>query len=173
MGGIHLTQIADHEVEGTPEHVVSPMRHPTQGEKGNGTAVGIAVCEVGIHSFRHTWVTRSAEDGVDSITIREVVGWGSPAMKRVYTHVSQEHVRSQMDKRTSKAFPSPEEHPAIPVAAGAADVGSMDTDGSRNWPEGWRLNWPTPGTTPSRPAMPKARREYFRPCIAGGRGGDT
>ena len=129
MGGIHLTQIADHEVEGTPEHVVSPMRHPTQGEKGNGTAVGIAVCEVGIHSFRHTWVTRSAEDGVDSITIREVVGWGSPAMKRVYTHVSQEHVRSQMDKRTSKACPSPEEHPAIPVAAGVADVGSMDTDG--------------------------------------------
>ena len=101
----------------------------TQGEKGNGTAVGIAVCEVGFHSFRHTWVTRSAEDGVDSITIREVVGWGSPAMERVYTHVSQEHVRSQMDKRTSKAFPSPEEHPAIPAAVGVADVGSMDTDG--------------------------------------------
>jgi integrase len=72
----------------------------TQAE-GSGAR---AACEVGFHSFRHTWVSRAAEDGVDQITVREIVGWGSPAMEKVYTHVSQEHVRSQMEKRASKAF---------------------------------------------------------------------
>jgi integrase len=89
-----------------------------------------ATCEVGFHSFRHTWVTRAAEDGVDPITIREVVGWGSPAMERIYTHVSPEHVRAQMGKRTSKAFPSPGA-PAAPAARPAADLAAMDTDGIR------------------------------------------
>ena len=67
-------------------------------------AAAKAACEVGFHSFRHTWVTRAAEDGVDPITIREVVGWGSPAMERIYTHVSPEHVRGQLRKRTARAF---------------------------------------------------------------------
>jgi hypothetical protein len=73
--------------------------------QADGTGAGKA-CEVGSHSFRHTWVSRAAEDGEDSITVREVVGWGSPAMEKVYTHVSPEHVRGQLEKRTAKAFPS-------------------------------------------------------------------
>ena len=85
-----------------------------------------ATCEVGFHSFRHTWVTRAAEDGVDPITIREVVGWGSPAMERIYTHVSPEHVRGQMGKRTSKAFASAGEE--APPEVPAPDVARMDTD---------------------------------------------
>ena len=63
---------------------------------------------------------------MDPITIREIVGWESPAMERVYTHVSPEHVRSQMGKRTSKAFvPAEGEAPnerAVPA------VGEMSTD---------------------------------------------
>lgn len=43
---------------------------------------------------------------MDPITIREVVGWGSPAMERIYTHVSPEHLRAQMAKRTARAFPA-------------------------------------------------------------------
>lgn len=94
----------------------------TSAEGANG---GKAACEVGFHSFRHTWVTRAGEDGVDAITIREVVGWGSPAMERIYTHVSAEHVKSQMGKRTSKAFDTAG---AEPTDAPTAAVGTMTTD---------------------------------------------
>jgi integrase len=72
-----------------------------------------AVPAVGFHSFRHTWVTQSAEAGVDSITIREIVGWGSPAMERIYTHLSPEHVERQFGRRSS-----------LTVMGGAASVGS-------------------------------------------------
>lgn len=87
-----------------------------------------ATCTVGFHSFRHTWVSRSAEDGVDPITIREVVGWGSPAMERIYTHVSPEHVRSEMSKRKSKAFPSGDAKDDAKNDPPASDVGTMTTD---------------------------------------------
>jgi hypothetical protein len=88
-----------------------------------------ATCEVGFHSFRHTWVTRAAEDGVDAITIRQVVGWGSPAMERIYTHVSPEHVRAQMGKRTSKAFNTTVAEPTdTPAEIPAVEVATMGTD---------------------------------------------
>jgi len=69
-------------------------------------------------------ITRAAEDGVDPITIREVVGWGSPAMERVYTHVSPEHVRGQMGKRTSVAFAANAGRREAP----AAEVAAMSTE---------------------------------------------
>lgn len=69
---------------------------------GKGTA-NRAVVEVGFHSFRHTWVTMSAEAGVDAATVRAIVGWGSPAMERVYTHIGEEHLRLAMSKRPSVA----------------------------------------------------------------------
>ncbi len=62
-----------------------------------------AVVEVGFHSFRHTWVTTSAEAGVDPASVRAIVGWGSPAMERVYTHVGVDHLRAAMAKRASVA----------------------------------------------------------------------
>ncbi len=96
-----------------------------QTSRAKGAAGANATCVVGFHSFRHTWVTRAAEDGVDAITIREVVGWGSPAMERIYTHVSPEHVKSQMDKRTSTAFPAAARQVAVTPAP---DIGTMGTD---------------------------------------------
>lgn len=63
----------------------------------SGTGSGTdhrAVVLVGFHSFRHTWVTRAAEAGMDSASIRAIVGWGSPAMEKIYTHVSKEHLAS-------------------------------------------------------------------------------
>jgi integrase len=98
----------------------------TQAE-GSGAR---AACEVGFHSFRHTWVSRAAEDGVDSITVREIVGWGSPAMEKVYTHVSQEHVRSQMEKRTSKAFADGADE-AEPKPPATPDVSGMTVEQMR------------------------------------------
>ena len=48
--------------------------------------------EVGFHSFRHSWVTEALENGVDSATVHAIAGWGSPAMEKVYSHVSPEHM---------------------------------------------------------------------------------
>ena len=72
----------------------------------NGTGVGTekrAIVEVGFHSFRHTWVTISAESGVDDASIRAIVGWGSPAMAKIYTHIGRDHLREEMAKRPSLA----------------------------------------------------------------------
>jgi len=57
-----------------------------------------AKVEVGFHSFRHTWVSMMAEKGVDSATIQAVVGWGSPAMSRLYTHISQAHLQDAISQ---------------------------------------------------------------------------
>lgn len=69
---------------------------------GTGPGTGKrAVVEVGFHSFRHTFVTTSEEAGIDQATVRAVVGWGSPAMERVYSHIGQDHLRTAMAKRSS------------------------------------------------------------------------
>jgi integrase len=61
--------------------------------EGTGKGTGIrAVVEVGFHSFRHTWVTLAGERGTDSATLHAIAGWGSPAMERIYSHVSAEHL---------------------------------------------------------------------------------
>ena len=94
-------------------------------KEGTGKGTGRrAVVEVGFHSFRHTWVTTSAEAGVDPATVRAIVGWGSPAMERVYTHVSEEHLRSAMAKRPSLA-----EATGAPSAAPARHDFVADVDG--------------------------------------------
>lgn len=70
--------------------------------KGTGKGTGKrAVVEVGFHSFRHTWVTMSAENGMDAASIRTIVGWGSPAMEKVYTHISPEHLAEAVNKNRS------------------------------------------------------------------------
>ena len=60
-----------------------------------------AVPVVGFHSFRHTWVSTMAERGVDAASIRSIVGWGSPAMERIYTHVSQAHLKAAINQGRS------------------------------------------------------------------------
>jgi integrase len=72
--------------------------HKVGTGKGTGKR---AVVEVGFHSFRHTWVTTSEEVGIDQATVRAVVGWGSPAMERVYSHIGEDHLRAAMAKRSS------------------------------------------------------------------------
>ncbi len=72
--------------------------HKVGTGKGTGKR---AVVEVGFHSFRHTWVTTSEEAGIDQATVRAVVGWGSPAMERVYSHIGEDHLRTAMAKRSS------------------------------------------------------------------------
>lgn len=49
-----------------------------------------AICEVGFHSLRHTFVSMAANAGAPLEIIGSIVGHTSPAMTRHYHHVSQD-----------------------------------------------------------------------------------
>jgi len=72
--------------------------------EGTGKGTGKrAVVEVGFHSFRHSWVSRAAENGMDSASIRAIAGWGSPAMEKVYSHVGIERLEQGIRGQPSVA----------------------------------------------------------------------
>ena len=88
--------------------------------EGTGKGTGKrAVVEVGFHSFRHTWVSKAgANPKMDSASIRAVVGWGSPAMEKIYTHVGIDRLEQGIRGQTSVAGLA-----AQPAAV--ADVGAL------------------------------------------------
>lgn len=47
------------------------------------------VCQYGVHSFRHSFVSFCANAGVPMAIVQEIVGHGSPAMTRHYFHLDQ------------------------------------------------------------------------------------
>lgn len=49
-----------------------------------------AVIEVGFHSLRHSFVSLCAANKVPQVAIMELVGHGSPAMTRLYSHAGDE-----------------------------------------------------------------------------------
>ncbi len=59
---------------------------------------GRALVEIGFHSFRHHFVTRLKESGVDSAVVRDLVGWGSSQMEKTYTHFSDAHLTASIKK---------------------------------------------------------------------------
>ena len=50
-----------------------------------------------LHSFRHTFVSFCANAGVPLEIVASIVGHGSPAMTRHYTHITDEARRSVLD----------------------------------------------------------------------------
>jgi integrase len=66
-------------------------------KSGIGTQEGKATIK-GFHSFRHFFATKAKEAGVDQAALREILGWSSSAMERVYSHVGDEYVISSMRK---------------------------------------------------------------------------
>ena len=56
-----------------------------------------AATVVGFHSLRHSFVTMAAEAGVDEPTLMNMVGHGSPAMTRIYNHISTERKRKAVE----------------------------------------------------------------------------
>jgi integrase len=54
---------------------------------------GRPVVRLGFHSLRHTLVTWLAESGAPEAVVEAMVGHGSPAMRRLYTHVGGEALR--------------------------------------------------------------------------------
>ena len=49
-----------------------------------------AVVEVGFHSLRHSFVSLCAANRVPQVAVMELVGHGSPAMNRLYSHAGDE-----------------------------------------------------------------------------------
>lgn len=57
---------------------------------------------VGFHSLRHTFVSECAKAGVSLAIIQELVGHGSPAMTRHYTHIDKETTSAQISKLSKR-----------------------------------------------------------------------
>lgn len=81
----------------------------------------------GFHSFRHSFVSFCAQKGVPSAVVQAIVGHGSPAMTRHYTHIGEESIRNAI-----KALPMGEERVV-------ADQGDSDMRG-QNEQLGERIN---------------------------------
>ena len=59
-------------------------------KNGKEQIVKNRICQYSMHSFRHTFVSFCANAGVPLAIVQSIVGHGSPAMTRHYTHISQE-----------------------------------------------------------------------------------
>ena len=57
---------------------------------------------IGFHSLRHTFVSECARAGVSLAIIQELVGHGSPAMTRHYTHIDKETTSAQINKLSER-----------------------------------------------------------------------
>jgi len=60
----------------------------TSGDPGPKSGRSTPVC--GFHSLRHTFVSLCAAGGVPQSVVQSLVGHGSPAMTRHYTHIALE-----------------------------------------------------------------------------------
>lgn len=50
------------------------------------------------HDLRHTWASWHALAGTPMHVLQELGGWSSPAMLRVYVHLSTQHLRQHVDQ---------------------------------------------------------------------------
>ena len=83
---VHPLQVFFHEKCGIAIH---------HAETGcNGRALAMA----GFHSFRHYFVTKAKQAGIDSSVIREIVGWGTSEMEMLYNHPSEDHLIQAVKK---------------------------------------------------------------------------
>ena len=51
------------------------------------------------HTFRHTWATRAAEDGVAMETIADFLGDTVETIKKNYLHLSPDYLRSAINRK--------------------------------------------------------------------------
>ena len=89
-----------------------------------GSKVTRAVCRVGFHSLRHSFVSLCAANRVPQVAVMEMVGHGSPAMTRLYSHAGDEQKRDAVEllpallsaggtrKRKKSPAAQPHERPA-------------------------------------------------------------
>lgn len=60
-----------------------------------------AQSKVGFHSLRHTFVSECAKAGVPLTTVQALVGHGSPAVTRLYTHIDIDTAREGLQRAYS------------------------------------------------------------------------
>jgi integrase len=65
---------------------------------GSGTNL---VCDVGFHSFRHSFVTLCAKAGAPLAVVQALCGHGSPAVQKVYLHMGD-----AITRQTIRALPA-------------------------------------------------------------------
>ena len=63
-----------------------------------------AVCRVGFHSLRHSFVSLCAANRVPQVAIMELVGHGSPAMTALYSHAGDEQKAKAITALPSVSF---------------------------------------------------------------------
>ena len=59
--------------------------------------------DVGLHSLRHTWAAELVRAGVDLETLRRLGGWSDYKMVQRYSHVSDDHLRTSIEKIVPKS----------------------------------------------------------------------
>jgi integrase/recombinase XerC len=69
----------------------------TQEVPPEGSKVTRAVCRVGFHSLRHSFVSLCAANRVPQVAVMEMVGHGSPAMTRLYSHAGDDQKRDAVE----------------------------------------------------------------------------
>lgn len=65
--------------------------------KGQAEKAGIRK-SISPHTFRHSFATHLIENGADLILVKELLGHVSVTTTEIYTHISREHIRSQVLK---------------------------------------------------------------------------
>ena len=49
------------------------------------------------HIFRHTFVTRCIQSGMDAATVRKIAGHSDEKMTNYYTHIEEEHIDDEYE----------------------------------------------------------------------------
>ena len=49
------------------------------------------------HSFRHTFVTRCIQSGMDAATVKKIAGHSDEKMTNYYTHIEEEHIDDEYE----------------------------------------------------------------------------
>jgi integrase len=75
--------------------LVEPRTHEATGK---GRSQAREPSEISFHSLRHSAVTMLKAAGVSDFVAREIVGHGSSAVSRQYTHLSTDDLRSAMQR---------------------------------------------------------------------------
>jgi integrase len=79
----------------TEAGLIEPPREPRVG-RGKGLTGAREISEVSFHSLRHSAVTMLKAAGVSDFMAREIVGHGSAAVSRQYTHLTTDDKRNAM-----------------------------------------------------------------------------
>jgi len=61
-----------------------------------------AVVELGFHSWRHTFISMSANRNVPQVVLLELVGHGSPEVSRLYQHAGQDAIAQAIEQLPEK-----------------------------------------------------------------------